>query len=271
MKLLNSVVLGSALFSSGVFSSAVFAHTMTVVPSHFVQSKTGGFITVDLSATNMTFQADKGIGVEGFQIYLPDGSVTKPAAVFQGKRKSLADVALTTDGTYRLENGGSARFFTSYELNGERKRLMGDKQKAAKELPKAAEKVTTTQGRNRAFAFVTVNKPTDNVVTPTGQGLEFKMDRHPADIVAGEVVTMTLLVDGKPAAAVELDLSRDGELYRNEPGRVHHTTDKTGSFSFTAPEAGRYLLEASYEADSKSEKADKVRESFTWTFEVALP
>jgi uncharacterized GH25 family protein len=266
MKLLNSVVLGSALFSS-----AVFAHTMTVVPSHFVQSKTGGFITVDLSATNMTFQADKGIGVEGFQIHLPDGSVTKPAAVFQGKRKSLADVALTTDGTYRLENGGSARFFTSYELNGERKRLMGDKQKAAKELPNAAEKVMTTQGRNRAFAFVTVNKPTDNVVTPTGQGLEFKMDRHPADIVAGEVVTMTLLVDGKPAAAVELDLSRDGELYRNEPGRVHHTTDKTGSFSFTAPEAGRYLLEASYEADSKSEKADKVRESFTWTFEVALP
>ncbi len=266
MKLFNSVVLGSALFSS-----VVFAHTMTVVPSHFVQSKTGGFITVELSATNMTFQADKGIGVDGFQVYLPDGSTTKPAASFQGKRKSLADVALTSDGTYRLENGGAARYFTSYELNGERKRLMGDKQKAAKELPKGAEKVVTTQGRNRAFAFVTVNKPTDAVVIPTGKGLEFKMDRHPADVVAGEAVTMTLLVDGKPAAGVELDLSRDGELYRNEPGRVHHTTDKTGSFTFTAPEAGRYLLEAAYEAKSNSDKADKVREGFTWAFEVALP
>jgi len=266
MKLLNSVVLGTALFSS-----VVLAHTMTVLPSHFVQSKTGGFITVDLSATNMTFQADKGIGVDAFQVYLPDGSISKPAAVFQGKRKSLADVALTTDGTYRLENGGTARFFTSYELNGERKRLMGDKQKAAAELPKGAEKVVTTQGRNRAFAFVTVNKPTEAVLTPTGHGLEFSMDRHPADVVAGEAVTMTLLVDGKPAAGVELDLSRDGELYRNEPGRIHHTTDQSGRFSFTAPEAGRYLLEAAYEANSPSTKADKVRESFTWAFEVALP
>jgi uncharacterized GH25 family protein len=271
MKLLNSVVLGTAFLGSALLSTAVFAHTLTVVPSHFVQSKTGGFITVDLSATNMTFQADKGIGVDGFQVYLPDGSTAKPTAVFQGKRKSLADVELATDGTYRLENGGAARYFTSYELNGERKRLMGDKQKAAKELPKGAQKVVTTQGRNRAFAFVTVNQPTATVVTPTGQGLEFKMDRHPADVVAGELVTMTLLVDGKPAAGVELDLSRDGELYRNEPGRVHHTTDQTGQFTFTAPEAGRYLLEAAFEANSKNDKADKVREAFTWTFEVALP
>jgi uncharacterized GH25 family protein len=148
---------------------------------------------------------------------------------------------------------------------------MGDKLTAAKELPKGAENVLTTQGRNRAFAFVTVNKPTDNVVKPSGEGLEFTLDRHPADIVAGEIVTMTLLVNGKPAAGVELDLSRDGELYRNEPGRVHYTTDKTGNFSFTAPDAGRYLIEAGYEAKSHSDKADKVREGFTWTFEVALP
>ncbi len=266
MKLFKSVVLGSV-----IFSSAVVAHTMTVVPSHFVQAKTGGFITVDLSASNMTFQADKGIGLDGFQIYLPDGRTAKPVATFQGKRKSSADVALSVDGTYRLENGGAARYFTSYELHGERKRLMADKQKAATELPKGAEKVVTTQGRNRAFAFVTVNQPTDIVVTPSGQGLEFTMDRHPADVVAGEAVTLTLLIDGKPAAGVALDLSYDGELYRNEPGRVHFTTDKSGQFTFTAPNAGRYLLEASYEADSQTAKADKIRESFTWTFEVSLP
>ncbi len=266
MKLSQCLILGSA-----VLSLSAFAHTLTVVPSHFVQSKTGSFITVDISASNMTFQADKGVSLDGFQVYLPDGKVTKPAAIFQGKRKSIADVELKVDGTYRLENGGKPRYFTSYELNGERKRLMADKEKAQTELPKGAQNVVTTQGRNRAIAFVTVNQPTDTVVNVKGQGLEFKLDRHPADIVAGEPITLTLMMDGKPVSGVALDLSFEGELYRNEPGRVHQTTDQSGQFSFTPATAGKYLLEAAYEAKSTSTKADKVREGFTWTFEVGMP
>ena len=82
---------------------------------------------------------------------------------------------------------------------------------------------------------------------------------------------MTFLVNGKPAAGVELDLSREGELYRNDPERKHHKTDNSGKFVFTAPMAGRYLLEASYQADSASELADKVREGLTLSFEAALP
>ena len=116
-------------------ASTALAHTMNVLPSHYVQSKTGGFVTVDLFASNMTFQADKGVGVDGFKVVLPDGSIAKPTAAVQGKRKSIADVELAVAGTYRLEMGGQPRYFTSYKVGGEQKRLMGDKQKAAKELP----------------------------------------------------------------------------------------------------------------------------------------
>ena len=129
-------------------ASTALAHTMNVLPSHYVQSKTGGFVTVDLFASNMTFQADKGVGVEGFKVVVPDGSIAKPTAAVQGKRKSIADVELAVAGTYRLEMGGQPRYFTSYKVGGEQKRLMGDKQKAAKELPKDATDVVTTQGRN---------------------------------------------------------------------------------------------------------------------------
>lgn len=257
----------SALFAA---SSAV-AHTMNVVPSHYVQSKTGGFVTVDLFASNMTFQADKGVGIEGFKVVLPDGAVRKAVSATVGKRKSMADVELPVAGTYRLEMGGQPRYFTSYKVGGEQKRLMGDKQKAAKELPKDATDVVTTQGRNRAMAFVTVNGPTDTVLKTTGQGLEFSFDRHPADIVAGEAVTVTLTLNGKPVEGVKADLSFDGELYRNDPARQHLVTDKAGQFSFTPANAGRYLLEASAEAALKSEKADKIREGFTLSFEAALP
>jgi uncharacterized GH25 family protein len=242
-----------------------------VVPSHYVQSKTGSFVSVDVSASNMTFQADKGIGLDAFHVVLPDGSKVKPAAVYQGKRKSQADVELANEGTYRLELGNGTRYFTSYELNGERKRLMANKKERDAQLPEGATKIMTTQGNSRSMAFVTVNKPTDTVLALSNKGLEFQFDRHPADIVAGEEVTVTFLVNGKAAAGVELDLSREGELYRNDPERKHHKTDNSGKFVFTAPVAGRYLLEASYQADSQSELADKVREGMTLSFEAALP
>jgi uncharacterized GH25 family protein len=256
---------------AAMFSLQVSAHTMTVVPSHYVQSKTGGWVSVDVSATNMTFQWDKGIPLDNFKVFTPDGKQGKVDSVYKGKRKSQADVELAAEGTYRLELGNGSRFFTSYEVKGERKRLMANKKERAAQLPADAEKVLTTQGNSKALAFVTVNKPSTAVLALTNKGLEFQFDRHPADIVATEAVTVTLLMDGKPAAGVELDLSRDGELYRNEPERVHHTTDASGNFTFTPPIAGRYLLEASFQADVKNELTDKVREGFTLSFEAALP
>ncbi|MDZ7868976.1 MAG: DUF4198 domain-containing protein [Rheinheimera sp.] len=106
MKTIRLLALGSVFAGS-----AAMAHTMNVLPSHYVQSKTGGFVTVDLFASNMTFQADKGVGVDGFKVVLPDGSVAKPAAAVQGKRKSMADVELAAAGTYRLRNGRTAALF----------------------------------------------------------------------------------------------------------------------------------------------------------------
>ncbi|HAT42180.1 MAG TPA: DUF4198 domain-containing protein [Rheinheimera sp.] len=267
---MKSIIRGSAV-TLAALPLWLSAHTMNLLPSHFVQAKTGSFVSVELFASNTTFQADKGTPVDGFQLYLPDGSVGKVQGSYQGKRKSLVDVALPVDGTYRLQNGGQPRFFTSYELNGEKKRLMGDKQKAAAELPKGASNVVTTQGRNKALAFVTVNAPTDTVLKPSGQGLEFTLDKHPADIVAGEAVTVTVLFDGKPASGVDSELMFDGELYRNEAGRQHFKTDAKGQFSFTPQSAGRYLLEAALEKDLKSAKADKIREGFTWAFEASMP
>lgn len=261
----------TTLLATLLVSGAASAHTLWLVPSHYVLSKENSWIAVDASAANMTFVPDKGIGLNNLSLHLPDGKKQEIKSVYQGKRKSMADVQLGGDGTYRIELSNPLRYFTSYEVDGERKRLMADKKERVSQLPEGATKVETTQMRSRSYAYITVNKPTDTVVKLTGQGLEVSSKVHPADIVAEETVTFTFNLDGKPQANVKGTLSFDGELYRNEAGRVDFTTDKNGVFSFTPEVAGRYLIEASYSADTKSELADKVREAVTFTFEVALP
>ncbi|MDX3772743.1 DUF4198 domain-containing protein [Chromatiaceae bacterium AAb-1] len=261
----------TALLTALLVSGAASAHTLWVVPSHYVLSKENSWIAVDASAANMTFVPDKGIGLSNLSVHLPDGKQQAVKDVYQGKRKSMADVQLGGEGTYRIELSNPLRYFTSYEVDGERKRLMANKEERKSQLPAGASKVETTQMRSRSFAYVTVNKPTDTVVKLTGQGLEINSNVHPADFVAEETITLVFNLDGKPQAGVKGTLSVDGELYRNEAGRVDFTTDKSGAFTFTPEVAGRYLIEAAYSADTSSKLADKVRESVTFTFEVALP
>jgi uncharacterized GH25 family protein len=243
----------AALVMSAVcVSASVSAHTLWLVPSHYVLSKQDSWIAVDASAANMTFVPDKGIGLTSLKLYSPDGKAQDVTTVYQGKRKSMADVQLAGDGTYRLEMANPLRYFTSYELNGERKRLMANKQERKAQLPAGATKVETVQMRSRNFTYVTVNSPSDTVV-------------------AEEALQFVFHLDGKPQAGVKGVLSYEGELYRNDAGRVEFETDNKGQFSFTPEHAGRYLIEASYSADTATALADKVRESVTFTFEVALP
>lgn len=261
----------AVLLSALLISSGLSAHTLWIVPSHYVLSKPDSWIAVDASAANMTFVPDKGIGLKSLQLYLPDGSAKAVTDLYQGKRKSMADVQLAGDGTYRLELANPPRFFTSYEVNGERKRLMANKQERTAQLPGGATKVETIQMRSRNFAYITVNGPTDTVLKIQGEGLELSSSTHPADVVAGEAVQFVFNLNGKPQAGVKGVLSFAGELYRNEAGRVEFETAADGRFSFTPEQAGRYLIEASYSADAATELADKMRESITYTFEVALP
>ncbi|WP_214000156.1 DUF4198 domain-containing protein [Arsukibacterium sp.] len=261
--------LAAAVLS--LLATPASSHTLYVLPSHFVISTDSSWITADLSAANMTFQADKGVSPANFKLYLPDGTVQGAAASHQGKRKSVVDVELTTEGTYRFELGGPARYFTSYQLNGERKRLMADKIARAATLPEGAEQVQTIQSRSKAISYVTVKQPSDKVVTPRGEGLELTTSLHPADIVAGEPLTVTLLLDGKARAGVAIELSFDGENYRDDAMRRQGETDSKGQFSFTPATAGRYLLQARYSADIASDKADRISEALTWSFEAALP
>ena len=133
----------------------------------------------------------------------------------------------------------------------------------------AATDIKIGESWNRNEIFVTAGEPTDTVLKPSGKGLELVPVTHPNDLVAGEPATFRFVVDGKPAAGLEIELIRGGTRYRNAQGEIKATTDAKGEISVTWPEAGMYWLETAT-TDSKTSvpQAKQRRLSYVGTFEV---
>ena len=78
-----------------------------------------------------------------------------------------------------------------------------------------------------------------------------------------------LLVDGKPHAGLEVEITRGGTRYRNAQDEIKVTSDAKGEFSVTWPEAGMYWLETGSEDNKTSVKQAAVRRlSYVATLEV---
>jgi len=58
--------------------------------------------------------------------------------------------------------------------------------------------------------FVSSGKPSDNVFKPTGAGLELVPITHPNDLFAGDTSNFRFLLDGKPAADIEVTVIPGG-------------------------------------------------------------
>lgn len=256
--------------SLALVSATTSAHTVWVQPSQYTLSSNNTWIEVEVSAGNMTFVVDKPVSANNLKLFGPDGKARDIASRHQGKRQSLAEALLKEDGTYRLELSGAPRYMTFYKEKGEQKRLFADKVAAKGQLPKDATEVRSLMVNGKSLAFVTVNGPSDAALATTGHGLEVTLGTHPADLVEKEPVTFTFTLDGKPAKGLEVTVSRGGELYRNEPGRQHLTTNDQGQLTLTPAVAGRYLVETGLASQADGVKADQRRDNLTLTFEVGL-
>ncbi len=56
---------------------------------------------------------------------------------------------------------------------------------------------------------------------------------HPNDLFSGGEASFKLLLDGKPAANVKVEVVRGGIRYRNAVGEINATTDESGTFKVT--------------------------------------
>src|SRR5687768_8845594 len=127
---LRVVALSAALLTP----LAGHAHKAWLLPSATV-STVDQWITVDAAVSNDLFYFNHvPLRLDSLAITAPDGSKANPENPFTGKYRSVFDVQLKQNGTYKvaLVNNG---LFASYEQNGQRKRWRGNAEKFAKEVP----------------------------------------------------------------------------------------------------------------------------------------
>jgi uncharacterized GH25 family protein len=247
---------------------AANAHKAFLVPSETVLSRTG-WITVDGAVSNDLFYFNHNpLRLDNLKVIGPDGQAVEIANANTGKFRSTFDVNLASPGTYKLamiNNSINAQYETA---TGEKKRWRGTPDKLG-EIPADAKNVQVTESQGRNETFVTAGKPNDTALKPTGVGLELVPVTHPNDLVAGEPISFRFVLDGKPAANLEVEVVPGGTRYRDKQNDTKYQTDKDGQITMTWNDPGMYWLEAQVQDDKTSVKQAKSRRaSYVATFEV---
>ena len=248
---------------------AAQAHKAWLLPSATVLSAEDPWITVDAAVSNDLFYFNHvPLGLDNLVITGPDGKAVQAENSARGKYRSTFDVHLQEPGTYRIAVV-NARLSASWDVDGKPRRWRGTPETFAKEVPSDARDLKVSQSLGRIETFVTAGRPNDAALKPVGAGLELVPVTHPNDLFAGEESTFTLLLDGKPAADLSIEIVPDGIRYRDKQNELAATTDKDGRFKVTWPAAGRYWLETVTEDDQTSLPQAKTRRlSYAATFEV---
>jgi len=279
-----------ALAIAALLPLAASAHKQWLIPSQAVVNGEDVWVTFDAAVSNQLFFPDHvPMRLDNVTATAPDGSTVELQNGSTGKYRSTFDVQLQQQGTYRIANvnaGVSARWDTPESLaakaraEAEGKPATGPGARGgflrnatpedlATKVPKDAQNLQVTQGIGRVETFVTNGEPNDTALKPTGEGLELAPVTHPNDLFAGEEATFALLLDGKPAAGLEIEIVRGDTRYRNAQEEITVTTGADGRFSVTWPAAGLYWLETSISDDKTSlPQATQRRLSYVATFEV---
>jgi uncharacterized GH25 family protein len=240
-KRLLAVAAGVALLALPL---AANAHRGWILPSATVLSGDSAWVEVDAAVSNELFYPDHNpMRLDGVVVTAPDGSIDKIQNALTAKYRSTFDVQLSKPGTWKI--GSFTNSITaSWTENGEVKRFRGSPEDFAKQVPAGAADLKTIKSSNRNETFVTRDAPTTTVFAPTGKGLELVPVTHPNDVVAGEAATFKFLLDGKPAADLEVTFAPGNSRYRATPGDFKVKTGADGAFKVTFPEAGMYWMNA---------------------------
>ena len=228
---------------------AAQAHRAWMAPTTTILSGDDKWASFDAGMSNVVFQPDHAaMRLSGLEITAPDGSKLQAANEAQARYRTVFDVQLPQQGTYRIANVTQG-FMGTYEQDGERKRFRGSEADFAAAVPAGATNIQGARTFARTETFVTLGNPNETALAPTNQGLELIPVSHPTDAVEGEASTFKFLINGQPAADVEVTVAREGLRYRSNPEEVTVKTAADGTFSVTWAGTGLHWIGASVRSD----------------------
>ncbi|MDK2762066.1 MAG: DUF4198 domain-containing protein [Sphingopyxis sp.] len=218
-----------------------------LLPSETMFTGSGNeWLTVDAANSTDLYYYDHPGQPWDAVVIAPDGSVVPVENRMVGKLRQVFDVRIAQSGTYKI-SVTSDMVMGSYMLGGEKKMLPRGTTPAglAAAVPAGATDVQTAEMNNRFETFVTAGEPTTSVFASTGKGIEMIPVTHPNDLAVGEPATFQFLIDGKPAAGIDVVAIPGGVRYRADIKQLDAKTDAEGKAHFTWPEAGMYWVSAS--------------------------
>lgn len=285
---------------------AAEAHRAWLVPANTNFSGDDPWVAVDAAVSNELFYADhRPMNLDNVSAVAPDGTKLPLENGAKGRYRSTFDVHLTQPGTTRifvLNNSVGGTYVVdgqTYRVGARRGGMAagpggqggptaavqgpglaapqgggGRAQQGVadpSQIPAGATDIKLVQSTSRNETFVTRGAPT--ALKPTGVGLELaETSVHPTDLVADEPATFKLLLDGKPAAGVDVTVvAADQRFAASVPADIKVTTDAEGAFTVKWPTAGFYWLNASAEGGAGSIPHATRRASYTATLEVQKP
>jgi uncharacterized GH25 family protein len=222
--------------------AAVHAHRSWLLPSGTIYSGQLPWVSVDAAVSNDIFYYEhNAAGLDNLVVIGPDGQPVQAENQAKGRYRSMFDVKLEKQGTYRiaLVNEGMT---ASFKVGTETKRLRGTAESLAKDIPADAQDLRVSQSQGRVETFVTSGKPSTDALKPTGRGIELVPVTHPNDLVEGDTATFRFLDNGKPAAGYATTVILAGLRYRSELGEMRLTTDDKGEVKVKWPAAGMYWV-----------------------------
>lgn len=265
-------VLALAASASICAIGAASAHRMWITPSAFTLSGEEQWITVDGAISNDLFFANHvPLTSDALIVTRPDGQSGEIENAATGRFRTVFDVQLNQQGTYRIAETG-ALFFAEWQENGETQRRRGSLEQLRSGGVLAHDGVRLMRSARRVETYVTLGAPNETALRPTGQGLELRPLTHPNDIFAGEPARFVLLQNGEPAAGLQVEIVKGDDRYADAVQSQTLTSAADGSISFTPQQVGRYWLASQAEGVAEMDGVP-MRQllTYTLTFEVVQP
>ena len=256
------------------FSTVVDAHRAWIKPDATVLSKDNAWVTFDAAISNEIFARDHvPFRLNDMTAYAPDGSEVALENVHTGKLRSVFDLQLRQQGTYKVGVASTTLQARWVDENGERKFWPGrgvtpKPGDFEREVPKQAQDLVVSEYSRRVETFVTNGMPTDTVVQPTGQGFELVPVTHPNDLYSGETAQFQLMIHGETAVGAEITVIKEGMRYRAQQNEITTVSNADGEFEITWPDAGQYFIEIDYQDNHGKAPATQRRASYSAVLEV---